>query len=381
MENTKQYLTTLAGQEPQQNSLELAQLEAILDQIEEDAVSQRSSNAGPADEFTSTRALRRTSFSALQRFIDNIEPERASTTPADDTPGSPPSGTSTNPDEFSLPNNVQVTKQIFFDCDNTLVDTEAIAVEACSIVVNKCLVDHDISETYSVEELLISNFGGTARQMITVLAKIYKFKLTAEEISEYAKYEEDIVIELIHANPLPCDGVERLLQHLQEEGRYNVSVVSSSPIRRIRAALEAAGIAKYFKDDQVFSAKSSMPVPKSKPDPAIYSFAMAYNKVQPWQCVSFEDSRSGARSAIHASVPCIAYLGTYRTPSQREQVGATLLQEGCQEIMRNWSQAIACLERAEKAAAIEVATSLNKWQKFDEKRRQYRMLLGQLLLK
>lgn len=393
MDKVKQYLANLAGQAPEiseqsatTNDKSLSKLEILLNQIEEDAIASQSSipqtsSKESAEPLVRGSPARRPSFSFLERFLDNIDGGLGSKARIDASASSPSSGKSIDPDEFALPDKVQVTRQIFFDCDNTLVDTEAIAVEACSIVVNKCLADHKIPLTFTVEELLIDYFGYTARKMVTLLAEMYSFPITPEEISAYAVYEEDLVIDLIHANPQPCDGIERLLQHLQVQDRYNLSVVSSSPIRRIRAALEAANIAKYFAEDQIFSAKSSMPTPKSKPDSAIYNFAMAHNKVHPWQCVAFEDSRSGARSAISAGIPCIAYLGTYTTPTQQEQVGATLTQEGCQEIMKSWSQAIGCLERVERAVAIEVATSLEKWENLDERRRQYRLLLGHLLMK
>lgn len=387
MDKVIRYLERLDGDKSGSSGDELANahaisslqtLENLLKQVEEDAVAGNSTNVSsitPAD----GSASRRPSFAALERFLDSINGGHEGTTPADTSSLAPPSAKLTNPIESSQTDG-QVAKQIFFDCDNTLVDTEAVAVEACGIVVNKCLADHNISYRYTTEELVLEFFGYTARKMIIMLADVYEFVITPEEVSAYARYEEDLVIDLIHANPKPCDGIERLLEHLSESKRYNLSVVSSSPIRRIRAALEAAGIAEYFDEDQVFSAKSSMPTPKPKPDPAIYKFAMEYNKVHPWQCVAFEDSRSGARSAIFAEIPCIAYLGTYSNPTQQDQVGATLMDEGCKEIMTSWSQALGCLERVEQAAAIEVATSLDKWDDWDEKKRQLRLRLGQLLL-
>lgn len=229
-------------------------------------------------------------------------------------------------------------KQIFFDCDNTLVKTEDITVEAAADVVNKCLADHNVDIRYSTEQIVYEFFGMTASRMLKPLAKGIGFELTPAKLAEYAKHEEDLVIDLIHTKAKPCTGIKAVLEELHKSGEYKLAVVSSSPTRRIRAALEAADIAQYFDHDQVYSAKSSMPTPISKPNPAIYKWAMEKNNVYPWECVAVEDSRSGARSAIKADIACIAYVGAYITQAQRDQVAMTLRFEGCNEVMHSYSE-------------------------------------------
>lgn len=247
----------------------------------------------------------------------------------------------------SLTNPVTPITQIFFDCDNTLVDTETIAVEAADMVINRVLADKSVPVSYNVEQLISKYFGLTARQMIVELQKELHFTLTAEETKAYTTFEEDLIIDLLHQNPRPCEGIQAVLQRLSAQGKYKLAVVSSSPIRRIRAALEASGIASYFAPDQVFSAKSSMPTPKSKPDPAIYQWAMAKNGVTADQCVAFEDSRSGARSAIDAGIACVAYVGAYGSEWHRQQVADTLMGEGCKMVMRDYGCFFECLAEVE----------------------------------
>lgn len=238
-------------------------------------------------------------------------------------------------------------KQIFFDCDNTLVSTEEVAIEAVATVVNRVLADQQIDKEFDNVELLTLYFGKTAGQMIGKLEQEYKFSLSAEQRAAYALYEEDLVIELIRQKPIPCEGVKGVLRKLHESKKYKLAVVSSSPIRRIRAALEAADIAHHFEHDQVFSAKSSLPTPKSKPDPAIYRWAMEKNGVTADECVAFEDSRSGARSAIGAGITCIAYVGAYQSSALQDQVASTLRDEGCKMVMSHYDQLFACLGMVE----------------------------------
>lgn len=247
-----------------------------------------------------------------------------------------------------LSHTLKEVKQIFFDCDNTLVSTEEVASEAASTVVNKVLAEKMVPVQYDNMELFTLYFGKTARQMIVELQKEHGFTLSKEEIAGYTAYEEKLVIELLHENPIPCGGIKEILQQLSDMKKYKLAVVSSSPIGRIRAALEAADLAKFFDHDNVFSAKSSMPTPKSKPDPAIYQWAMDKNNVTADECMAFEDSRSGARSAINAGITCVAYVGAYESSELQDQVANTLKTEGCKLVMKHYSELQGCLDQVDR---------------------------------
>lgn len=254
----------------------------------------------------------------------------------DDMPGACPVN--------DLAHTFKSAKQIFFDCDNTLVDTEVVAAEAASMVIQKVLYDQGITIDFDNTALFTQHFGRTAGQMIVELQKEHNFTLSKEETATYMRLEEDYVISLIENYPVPCAGVKEMLQTLTDTKKYKLAIVSSSPIRRIRAALETADLAKFFKHDNVFSAKSSMPTPKSKPDPAIYNWAMVKMGVTPEECIAFEDSRSGARSAINAGIDCIAYVGVYTTEEWRDNVASILEDEGCKMVLKDYKDLNAYLE-------------------------------------
>ena len=303
----------------------------LIRRLEELALKEEELTKEYGDVVPPTPAARQNSFHFLERILNEVDTssypfESAALTPS--AKSSPGAGTE----------KPSITQQIFFDCDNTLVETEYLTAEAATEVVNKCVGDHGIDYTYTLPELLFDFFGTTAKQMLPHIAEKHNFELTLDERKAYEIYEEDLVIDLIHANPKPCAGIHRILEAIQATGRYNLSVVSSSPIRRIRAAIEAAGLTDFFAADQVFSAKSSMPTPKSKPDPAIYLWAMEQNQVWPWQCIAIEDSISGAQSAVGAGIPCIGYVGAYPTPDMREQIAETLTDAGCKQVIHKYSQ-------------------------------------------
>ncbi|KAK5090780.1 hypothetical protein LTR05_000957 [Lithohypha guttulata] len=318
---------------------ELEELERFETEKLEEEASVQASIAKDLPVLPSPRNIRPPSMQFLARVLEEEVREEESAAISHKLSMEPNFGT-----ELESAGSTPTTKQIFFDCDNTLVNTEALAVEAAATVVNKWLADHGIDDEYTVEQLIGLYFGFTARKMLGPIARGQGLELTPAQLAQYATYEEDLVIELIHERAQPCAGIERVLAELYTAAEYRLAVVSSSPIRRIRAALEAAGIAKYFAHDQVFSAKSSMPTPKSKPDPTIYQYAMQKNKVHPWECIAIEDSRSGAQSATRAGIPCIAYVGAYSTPGQREQVAQTLAAEGCKAVIHKYTQFLGIFE-------------------------------------
>ena len=73
---------------------------------------------------------------------------------------------------------------------------------------------------------------------------------------------------------------------------------------------------------------------------------MDKNNVTADECIAFEDSRSGARSAINAGITCVAYVGAYESSELQEQVANTLKEEGCNVVMKHYSELQGCLEEA-----------------------------------
>jgi beta-phosphoglucomutase-like phosphatase (HAD superfamily) len=63
--------------------------------------------------------------------------------------------------------------------------------------------------------------------------------------------------------------------------RYLMTVVSSSATARLAACFRAAGLDPIFPEALRFSAEDSLPVPTSKPDPAVYLHACRQAGVDP----------------------------------------------------------------------------------------------------
>ena len=181
--------------------------------------------------------------------------------------------------------------------------------------------------------------------MVSLKAK-YKYEMEGDELEKYVSSEEDKVIAKLRAALKPCEGVDAVLEKLEREGRYKMAVVSSSALRRVKVSVAKVGQDKYFADD-VFSAASSLPKPTSKPDPAIYLFAMDKLGVKAEECVAIEDSKSGATAAFRAHIKTIGYVGSYEE-AEKEKMAQVLTNAGCVVIMKHWSEFEGYMEKIQK---------------------------------
>lgn len=155
-------------------------------------------------------------------------------------------------------------------------------------------------------------------------------------LEKYAGMEDDRVISKLLQKLQPCEGANAELERLV--GNYHLAVVSSSALLRVRASLDKAGQAGFFAPDDVFSAADSLPVPISKPDPAVYLHALKAMGRTAGECIAVEDSRSGATSANRAGITTIGYTGACGDPAEAEKLGEVLQKAGCQLIMSHWAE-------------------------------------------
>jgi HAD superfamily hydrolase (TIGR01509 family) len=183
--------------------------------------------------------------------------------------------------------------------------------------------------------------------MLTTLQKTHGIEIAPDDLEKYVLMEEDAVIAKLKAALRPCVGVEEQLQALEAKKQYQLAVVSSSALRRVRASIEKVGQDKYFPGDVVFSAATSLEKPTSKPDPAIYLHALKVLGKTAGESVAVEDSKSGTLSATRAGIKTIGYVGPYAENKQEEMEGV-LRDAGAVVIMRDWSEFPGALAKIEK---------------------------------
>lgn len=186
--------------------------------------------------------------------------------------------------------------------------------------------------------------GQNFRVLLANLQKEYGFALSDDEVDQLVESElENLVRRIETPGELqPCIGVHDALQRITRTPAYTLAVVSSSALSRVNASLKATQLDPYFAD-RVYSAASSLPVPTSKPDPAIYTFALTKLGVQAHEAVAIEDSKSGTTSAVAAGIPTIGYLGPYEG-EEKDEMTRVLRDAGAKVLMHEWADFQAALD-------------------------------------
>ncbi|WPH00133.1 Hypothetical protein R9X50_00295600 [Acrodontium crateriforme] len=241
-------------------------------------------------------------------------------------------------------------KYILLDCDNTLCQSERLAFEACAELTNEVLKKHDIPDRYDVDSLLEDFVGHNFRNMLIGLQKKHNFTMTADEVDEYVAMELGKVTQKLSEKCVECPGVTEQLEWARKQG-YPMAVVSTSAKPRVIASLKKTNLMRFFTDEKVFSAASSMPKPSSKPDPAIYLWACDKLGVKPEECLTVEDSKSGATAGMRAGIPLIGYVGIYKLEegaAKEKQMAETLTEVTKAEvIMYDWKEFPECVKKIE----------------------------------
>jgi len=247
---------------------------------------------------------------------------------------------------------------ILFDCDNTLVLSEKLAFEACANLANEILSSRNppIDKTYTGPELLATFVGQNFRGMILNLQKLHGFTLDPEELESYVLKEEDRVIAKLEEKAESCIGVDEELELLTSpdyQPKYTLAVVSSSALRRVKASIKKVNQCRFFPENSIFSAATSLPQPTSKPDPAIYIHACKELDKKMEECVAVEDSKSGTLSAVRAGIRVIGYVGSYDSKEERKEMRKVLAAAGAGVIMDEWSEFQQALKDVEELDQAE----------------------------
>jgi len=230
-----------------------------------------------------------------------------------------------------------------------------LAFEACADFTNEIMEKHNIDARYTTESLLEDFVGQNFRGMLKGLQEKHNFTMPDEELEGYVGQEVDRVTKKLSEKCTVCPNVPEQLEWIKSQG-YKMSVVSTSAKPRVVASIKKTQIDHYFPDEHVYSAATSMPDgPSSKPDPKIYLYACEQLGVKPSQCLTVEDSKSGATAAMRAGIPLIGYVGVYGIEDGKEKMDqmAKILTEQCKAavIMYDWKEFPECLKKIEEQMA------------------------------
>ncbi|MDP9435176.1 MAG: HAD family phosphatase [Actinomycetota bacterium] len=226
------------------------------------------------------------------------------------------------------------------DADGTLFPSEEPAYEASAGVTNRFLAELGADRSYSPRELQVMTNGKNFRASAGQLAAGYGRELARDDLERWVTEEKDVVTAHLRGVLRPDPAVAAPLQALA--GRFPLAAVTSSARSRLDACLEVTGLAPLFDPVRRYSAEDSLPVPTSKPDPAVYAFAMQDLATTPDEAVAVEDSLNGALSATAAGLRTVGIVA-FVAPEDREERAVGLRAAGCVEVVASWAELAALL--------------------------------------
>jgi beta-phosphoglucomutase family hydrolase len=192
---------------------------------------------------------------------------------------------------------------VIFDLDGTLIDNNSYHIEAWKIFYNK------IGKPFSKEEYT-KNINGRINS--DIFNYIFDTILSSEEIDLYSTEKEALYRELYKPHIKPINGLINFLDELEKE-KIPKAIATSGLWPNINFMFEHVPIKKYYAD--VVDASQ---ITKGKPHPEIFLKAAAAVYVEPKNCVAFEDSVAGIRSAKAAGMKVVALTTTHTSQDIKE---------------------------------------------------------------
>ena len=239
-------------------------------------------------------------------------------------------------------------QHVFWDCDGTLVDSEALAMPAAIDTLVEYFDDPRTFDPIAREELVNGWAGLHFGQMFDMAWEHYRGTPANEEQHQFMVAERTRQTDVEKANVLKAlasvetiHGVHDALILAEKHGMVN-HVVTSSALPRVLLCLDATDIRFRFDNgdgsERIYSATDTLVPPCPKPSPAIYLHALERAGIGPQDAVAIEDSPSGVRSAVAAGIPVTGFIGGTHIPTaQRAAHTHALLEAGAKTVVTQGS--------------------------------------------
>lgn len=202
-------------------------------------------------------------------------------------------------------------RALIFDVDGTLADTESAHLAAFNHAFAEFGLDWFWDEVLYTELLNISggkerilHYWKTAQPELRELGAM-ALQETVDRLHELktAAYERTVNDGAVSLRP----GVLKLMDEAMRQGLQLAIATTTSPVN-IAALLRRAVGADWRLNFSAIGDASTAPI--KKPDPQVYLQMLAALQLAPAQCLAFEDSGNGLRSATAAG------LATLITPTR-----------------------------------------------------------------
>lgn len=181
---------------------------------------------------------------------------------------------------------------IIFDCDGTLVDSEALGNQ----VLVECVAELGLE--FPLKEALALFTGRKMGDSIAIIEQRLGRKVPAEFVPDMRRR----MGEVFKARLQPMPGVRELLPELTTP----YCVASNGPREKMELSLDITGLLPYFQGRII----SAYDIGSWKPEPGLFLHAADVMGVAPERCAVVEDSALGAWAGKAAGMTVFGYAPT-----------------------------------------------------------------------
>ncbi len=209
-------------------------------------------------------------------------------------------------------------RAVIFDLDGTLVDSFAQYVESF----NAALKASGLPEISSTK--LKKYYGQTPNEILRqLMKKPYADKDVLDAVQSMYRHYSSMKGARIKILP----GVLELVRDFYDR-KILIAIASSAGRRAIDESLDKIGVLK-----NISTIVSSSDIQNSKPHPEIFFKAAERLKIQPKDCLVFEDSPHGVLAAKAAGMKCIAVATGTTSKTDLKKLKPDMVIEDMTEIL------------------------------------------------
>ena len=215
-------------------------------------------------------------------------------------------------------------KNIIFDFDGVLVDSEILVAKAFAKYMQNFGIDTD-------EKEFASFAGKKTIQVIDILSKKYSIKDQEKFFTDIMEIASNIYKKELTTVKGAYDFVSNL--------KFNMFIGSNSIKERIIDGLQRVKLDKYFKPEQVYSFDL---VDNPKPDPDVYLKALEDNNLIKTETIIIEDSAVGVMAGVAANVKVIGLTAGGHWHEKRDE--KELLEAGAFAVTNDYKKVFKLIE-------------------------------------
>jgi len=194
---------------------------------------------------------------------------------------------------------IQDRKAFLFDFDGTLVNLDKLNLDSFKLVFKKAF-DLDFTK----EDFMNYISGRGSKDGIKIYLDSLDISNYDEELlaKDFNKVKKDLIENHLEEEVFLIPGIDIFLEYLSTNEKRMV-VITSSHYEYVKKILKHFNLYYYF--EKVYDRGT---VSKSKPDPEMFLKGINYTELDTDECIAFEDSLFGLKSAKGAELYTVGIL-------------------------------------------------------------------------